>query len=78
VDTDDITGLLPSIWYSHSFYYNHWITFDSPGSRWDSNSLAAFVKLNPKSISVLLEDEGGKTSSEGHNQTILQLIKVTV
>jgi len=40
--------------------------------------ISVFAELVSKSTSILLEDEGGKTSREEHCYTILLLIKLTV
>lgn len=41
------------------------------------NIMSYFVKLIVEPISVLLEDKGGKTSTEGHNQDVLLFFKRT-
>ncbi len=38
------------------------------------NINSALLKLISPPISVLLEDEGNKTSSEGHDQTVVVLL----
>ena len=40
--------------------------------------ISRYAKLNPKSISVLLEDKGGKTGSDGHAQTVSLFLGLTV
>ena len=73
---DDTTGLLSSARNSirHACYqkFLHPLSFLG----FSCNIFFAVVKLISKSASVLLEDEGSKTSSERQNETVMVLLKL--
>ena len=64
----DAGRLLSSLWCSDGFG-NCWKTILASLSRLDLLIHFTFLKLFIKPDSLLLEDKGGQTSSEGHNQT---------
>ena len=76
VGADDVTGLLSSIRNSISYAccqrFLHPISFLG----FSCNIFFAVVKLISKSTTVLLEDEGSKTSSKTHDETVLVLLKL--
>ncbi|KAL9960172.1 hypothetical protein ACROYT_G033588 [Oculina patagonica] len=77
MDTNNISGLLFSVCYRiYICYYGirHAILF----LRLGSYNISFYVKLNSKSVFVLLEDEGSETSSEEHARNVLLFLKLTV
>ena len=74
VGADNISDLLSSIWCSNSCSVYLW---PSRRLRMASRSNSYYVKLDPKSISVLLEDKGNETSSDGHDRTALLFLELT-
>ena len=73
----DITGLLSSIRNNISCPCCQRILHAISCLRFGCIIFFADVKLVSKPISVLLEDERSKTSSEGHDQTVLAFLKLT-